>query len=213
MNQSPQSHSSAVLGAPATLTFNYTGNIAFLEHTVVTATVTTNDLGMRGDTQLELISPSGTVSTILFYRDQDDTMGASYLNWPFMSVHYWGEDPTGQWTLVLTLRGEGRANISDLLLTLYGASETPEAVSRIPESCDPACDPNRGCANDGPEFCDACAGRRHAYTLECMDECPLGFSQRNGYCYNASLPEPQCNRTITGERWFIFHNKQGHNSQ
>lgn len=195
--------SSAVLGAPTTITLNYSGNITYLEHTVLTATVATDALGARGDMQLELTSPSGTTSTILIYRSQDDTTSASYHNWPFMSVHYWGENPFGQWTLVLTLRGEGTATITGIVMTLYGTLEIPEVVSRIPESCDMACDPSRGCANAGPEFCDACAALRHADTLECIDECPSGFSVRNGYCYNSSLPEPVCNRNISGENLWI----------
>ncbi len=186
-------------GAPATFTFNYTGNVSFLEHTVVTASVGAGVTGLRGDMQLELTSPAGTMSTILPYRDLDDTLGGSYPTWPFMSVHYWGEDPNGEWTLVLTHRGGGAAIISNIAMTIYGTNETPEAVSRIPESCDPACDPTRGCAGVGAELCDACVGVRRADTLECIDECPLEFTQRSGYCYNASLTEPQCNRSIAGD--------------
>ena len=44
----------------------------------------------------------------------------------------------------------------------------------------------------GAEFCDACAQLRMASTLECIDACPEGLDQRNGYCYNSTLPENSC---------------------
>ena len=65
---------------------------------MVTATLTTD--GSRGDMQLELTSPSGSQSILLHYRSFD-TLSTTYTDWPFMSVHFWGEDPSGQWTLTL----------------------------------------------------------------------------------------------------------------
>ena len=144
----------------------------------------------RGDIQLELTSPQGTTSIILPYRTADSWPG-EYTDWPFMSVHFWGEDPSGDWTLTIMYRGNSSAvEVSDVQITFYGTAETPEVISRIPQECDSAC--ARGCAAPGVEFCDSCRGLRDAATLQCVDECPEGLAMRSGYCYNATEPEPEC---------------------
>ena len=48
--------------------------------------------------RLILTSPRGTRSSLLLPRPKDK-LATSFEDWPFLSVHYWGEDPTGQWTL------------------------------------------------------------------------------------------------------------------
>lgn len=52
----------------------------------------------RGDLRIYLISPMGTRSTLLDIRPQDFST-SGFTNWPFMSVHFWGENPTGTWRL------------------------------------------------------------------------------------------------------------------
>ena len=144
----------------------------------------------RGDIQLELTSPQGTTSILLPYRRRDSWPG-NYTEWPFLSVHFWGEDPSGDWTLTVTNRGAvGTVEVSDLQFIFYGTSIRPEVISRIPSQCDEAC--ARGCAAPGPEFCDSCRQYRNAETLECIESCPDDFVERSGYCYNASEPEPDC---------------------
>ena len=178
-------------------TLQYNGSIQYLEHVVVIATLSTDANGTRGDIQLELASPFGTLSRILPYRINDSVPGV-YTSWPFMSLHFWGEDPEGNWSLVAMFQGvSGSATIQNVTITLYGTASIPESVSRIPPNCDPAC--ARGCAAAGPEFCDACVNLRNAETLECITQCPAGFTERYRYCYNASIPEPQCARNITGK--------------
>ena len=49
----------------------------------------------RSDIKVELVSPSGTKSTLLPYRKYDFINTEGYYNWPFMSLHYWGETPIG----------------------------------------------------------------------------------------------------------------------
>ena len=49
----------------------------------------------RGDIKVELVSPSGTKSTLLPHRKYDFINAEGYYNWPFMSLHYWGENPIG----------------------------------------------------------------------------------------------------------------------
>ena len=146
----------------------------------------------RGDIQIELTSPQGTTSILLPYRILDSWPG-EYYQWPFMSVHFWGEDPTGNWTLTVRNRGlSGILEVSDVQFTFYGTTSTPEVISRIPEQCDEAC--ARGCAAVGPEFCDSCRQLRDATTLECIEECPEGYLERSGYCCNANEPGPECRK-------------------
>ena len=185
-------YSTATALSPLKITFLYGGGIHSLEHVITTLTLNTG--GRRGDMGVELTSPQGTTSTLLPYRSNDRS-ASSFTNWPFMSVHYWGEDPRGQWMLTVRFRGStGSAVVSNPTVTFCGTAETPAAVQRIPTHCDPAC--LRGCAAPGAEFCDACINLRDAHTLECINQCPPGYGQRKNYCYNSTLPEPQCDRHI-----------------
>ena len=148
----------------------------------------------RGHISVDIRSPSRTLSTLLKYRSIDDT-NRDYIRWPFMSLAFWGENPSGAWQL--TIRSQSQytnADFSGLRFQFYGTSATPPAVARIPSRCHSDC--ARGCAAPGSEFCDVCINLRNAYTMECIDRCPAGYTQRNGYCYNSSLPEPVCNSKL-----------------
>ncbi|VDP76814.1 unnamed protein product [Echinostoma caproni] len=54
----------------------------------------------RGEIELWLTSPSGTVSKLLSKRPKDIEV-AGFHAWPFMSVHYWGELANGTWKLTV----------------------------------------------------------------------------------------------------------------
>ena len=179
----------------------------------------------RGDIQVEMLSPMGTLSILLPYRYSDhvpttslytlfsafndsqvlpqtlaeDFIGDGYIDWPFMSVHYWGEDPRGVWTLTFRYQGDYHlAAFEDLSVTLYGTDEIPEAVRNSSE-CHHLCE--GGCARSGSsEFCHSCieGTLRNAETLECINECPSGFEELNGYCYNSSNVKSECERTPDG---------------
>ena len=124
-----------------------------------------------------------------------DNQPGEYVDWPFMSVMFWGENPAGQWTLSVTTDDvTGVAVVSGVEFQFYGVSQVPEAVANIPDQCHSDC--RRGCAREGSDFCDSCDNLRNAYTLECIDECPPGYTERNGYCYDASLPTKQCNSPL-----------------
>jgi len=73
--------------------------VSYLEH--VTAEIEFSYNQLRGVTLLYLTSPSGTKSHLLTYRPTDatDNFVAGTLTWTFMSVHFWGENPTGMWSL------------------------------------------------------------------------------------------------------------------
>jgi len=70
--------------------------VRFLEHVISPIHVTAGR--KRGDLRIYLQSPSGTRATLLHNRPQDFS-GSGFTNWPFMSVHSWGESPIGKWHL------------------------------------------------------------------------------------------------------------------
>lgn len=147
----------------------------------------------RGDIKIELISPSRTTSTLLPYRELDFINNHGYEDWPFTSVQHWGENPIGQWSLIVTYRSSSaQVIIAGAGLTLYGTGSVPQAVQNIPPHCDPAC--RRGCSGVGPDHCDACRVKRVSDTLECVNECPEGtYLYKSHYCntyanYNYTTP-------------------------
>ena len=144
----------------------------------------------RGDIMIELISPQGTSSTLLPYRRYDfinyDDGQCVYNLWPFMSVHYWGENPVGDWTMIVTFKStSGTVRVSDVELTLYGTTDIPQAVVSIPSTCNDKC--ARGCYGNGPNFCDVCQDFRIVSTLECVTTCPNNTVEyKDSYCVGSS---------------------------
>ena len=90
----------------------------------------------RGDIKVELVSPSGTKSTLLPYRKYDFINAEGYYNWPFMSLHYWGEDPIGTWTINVYFQSSyGYVSVHVNSFELYGTNVIPEAsTSSTPSS-------------------------------------------------------------------------------
>ncbi len=74
----------------------------YLEHVQAKVTLTAT---RRGDIHVYLTSPSGTRSTLLAQRPMDNSR-SGFQNWPFMTVHSWGENPNGEWRL--EIHNEGR---------------------------------------------------------------------------------------------------------
>ena len=170
---------------------NYAGKFSFLEHVIVKISVSA---APRGGIEIKLQSPSGT-DVILLQNRPNDTKHGDYYKWPFMSVMFWGEDPTGTWTLTISHNdsSSGVANITSVEFEFYGVLNEPMVVARIPQHCHPDCE--RGCAAIGSEYCDSCKYLRNANTLECINDskCPNGYSKKNTYCYdNASTPLEEC---------------------
>merc|ERR1719391_1503182 len=81
------------------------GTVRVLEHVHVTLDIQT--LTRRGAFSVLLESPSGTVSQLLAPRPLDNSISGfdGFKIWPLMSTHYWGEDPTGNWTLSIRKSG------------------------------------------------------------------------------------------------------------
>lgn len=143
----------------------------------------------RGDVKIELVSPQGTKSTLLPFRKYDFVNTFGYSDWPFMSVHFWGENPFGLWSLIIVYQSsEGNVSVSKASIELYGTSVVPDAVATIPEVCDHGC--NRGCSGNGSDYCDACRELRNATTLECISSCSAGTTEYNGYCVEGTIIYP-----------------------
>jgi len=86
----------------------------------------------RGDVSLVLTSPDGTTSNILSNRPLDNSSAG--VNFTFMTIHHWGEEPAGTWTLKIgdRIRGDTpsysrrRGRLLSWGLILYGvAGERP----------------------------------------------------------------------------------------
>ena len=191
-------------------------NIIFLEHVVVTLSLSIEgqdqtinitevataffalsgenftdffgDIAKRGDIRVELTSPQGTVSNLLPNRDYDFVNDEGYSSWPFMSVHHWGENPTGQWTLEVsfdTASLTASVLVTSFDMKLYGTTTIPAAVTNIPTSCHPYC--ARGCSGPTAADCDVCRNYRLNSTLECVTSCPQGTTEENNYCFGMPL--------------------------
>ena len=114
-----------------------------------------------------------------------------------MSVHFWGEDPRGEWTLTFRYRGKNNsASFEGLSINLYGTLKVPEAVVDSSD-CNSTC-VDRCSKGGSSEYCHRCSNLRHAETMECIDVCPSGFQEVNGYCYDPNLSKPQCDKMFEG---------------
>lgn len=82
----------------------------------------------RGNLRISLTSPSGTTSTLLFERPRDIAK-SNFDDWPFMSVHFWGEKAEGRWTLQIINGGKRKVNQAGVLskwqLIFYGTQTNP----------------------------------------------------------------------------------------
>ena len=104
----------------------------------------------RGSLMLVLTSPSGTRSTLLFPRPRD-TLGQSFDDWPFLSVHFWGEYSAGSWTLEVINMGSdrnfnrGQGMLHKWQMIWYGTEENPVRIPRnspIPSSSQSSFNPS-----------------------------------------------------------------------
>ena len=152
----------------------------------------------RGDIKIELTSPSGTKSILLPYRNYDFVNEEGYDSWPFMSVHFWGENPSGTWRLKITYKsGSGYVRMTGVHMTLYGTATTPTSVSNIPSVCHSSC--AQRCFGEGSIHCDSCRHYRIASTLECVNECPINTRAYKTYCFDDENPTTQTPSTPTSD--------------
>ncbi len=105
-------------GVSSTFTIS-NSNISRLEHVEVVFNATHT---FRGDLSVTLTSPRGTASTLIRARNES---GDNYVNWTFMSVHFWDEDPNGTWTInVRDSFAQDAGTFGSWQLNLYGTQDT-----------------------------------------------------------------------------------------
>uniref|UniRef100_A0A2M4DS50 furin n=1 Tax=Anopheles darlingi TaxID=43151 RepID=A0A2M4DS50_ANODA len=99
--------------------------VRFLEHVQCKITLR---FFPRGNLRILLTSPMGTTSTLLFERPRDITK-SNFDDWPFLSVHFWGERAEGRWTLQILNGGPRRVSQPGILskwqLIFYGTQTNP----------------------------------------------------------------------------------------
>ncbi|EDS41848.1 proprotein convertase subtilisin/kexin type 4, furin [Culex quinquefasciatus] len=99
--------------------------VRFLEHVQCKITLR---FFPRGNLRILLTSPMGTTSTLLFERPRDVTK-SNFDDWPFLSVHFWGEKAEGRWTLQILNGGHRRVSQPGILskwqLIFYGTDQNP----------------------------------------------------------------------------------------
>ena len=109
-----------------------------------------------------------------------------------MSVHFWGENPIGNWTVEMSFDSDtDRASLESMNLVLYAIQNKPEDIVG---QCDPACATPTGCSyGNGSQYCDGCGNGyyRNASTMECVRSCSPGACIIEDTCvfYNGSCPQ------------------------
>uniref|UniRef100_T1IMB0 furin n=1 Tax=Strigamia maritima TaxID=126957 RepID=T1IMB0_STRMM len=157
--------------------------VNFLEHVQCRITLHYNP---RGNLKIMLESPLGTRTNLLSSRPKD-MYQADFQDWPFLTVHFWGEKAAGQWKLTIVNAGTIDANEDGILkkwsLVFHGTEQHPIHLKSHPgrnpfpyapvgRSADPMTEEDSlfedchkecrdGCYGNGAEKCKAC---RHLQT-------------------------------------------------
>ncbi|XP_076750015.1 furin-like protease 1 isoform X1 [Xylocopa sonorina] len=97
-------------------------DVNFLEHVQAKVSLLAS---RRGDLQIQLTSPQGTRSVLLAKRPHDVSK-AGFNQWPFMSVHTWGERPHGTWKLEIHNEGRYQDTLKEFKLIFYGTETSLE---------------------------------------------------------------------------------------
>ncbi|NDJ34911.1 MAG: S8 family serine peptidase [Chloroflexi bacterium] len=115
-----------VPGTPVTDTFNVSGQGLTLEHVEVVLNATHS---YRGDVRVELTSPSGTTSVMLFGYTNDSN--SNIIDWRMMSTHFWGEQSDGTWTISVSdmYGGLDTGTFDDWQLILHGTESDALVLS------------------------------------------------------------------------------------
>lgn len=104
--------------------------INYLEHVEVKVSL---NYSRRGDLEMKLSSPSGTVSNLTHFRYADSLFENKELkNWVVMTLHLWGETAKGKWTLTLNNSQRKHVNkgfLFDWTLILHGTKDNPLEVT------------------------------------------------------------------------------------
>ncbi|KAL8610800.1 hypothetical protein ACOMHN_016783 [Nucella lapillus] len=109
--------------------------VNFLEHVQF---VFTMSYTRRGDITVTAVSTAGTETVLMTAREWDKS-SSGFQDWPLMSVHTWGEDPTGVWRFRVHDINSSRTNFGQLLdlkLILHGTKDAPHYLRGGPKECD-----------------------------------------------------------------------------
>ncbi|HEX2623445.1 MAG TPA: S8 family serine peptidase [Phototrophicaceae bacterium] len=127
-------------GSPLTSTINVPDDF-IVEHAEIVVNATHP---RRGQININLTSPEGTVSRMIFGRS--DT-GANYNNWHMTSVANWGEGTAGDWTLSVwdanNDANDGTFNSWSIILWGYSESAAPTSTG-VPVANTPTPTPTAG---------------------------------------------------------------------
>ncbi|CAI9719185.1 6-like protease kpc-1 isoform X2 [Octopus vulgaris] len=101
-----------------------TNGVQYLEHVQAQISLT---YSRRGDLKIMLTSPNGTRSVLLPPRP-NDLVATTFDNWPFLTVHFWGEYAIGEWLLEIedvSNHHSSSGTLTDWKLILHGTQENP----------------------------------------------------------------------------------------
>ncbi|XP_077556588.1 furin-like protease 2 isoform X1 [Haemaphysalis longicornis] len=192
-------------------------SVRFLEHVQVVLSL---QFLPRGNLRITLISPLGTHSHVLLPRSYD-AKEDTFNNWPFMSVHFWGEPAAGTWRLVIASEGPRRSlfpgKLKHWYLIFYGTEGDPVKLRPRPHSSyiirdtagssrlarNPCVADAKfqsleqgGCVETCPE---GKYGSRESFTCEeCHADCALCFGPSETNCLACS---PGRHLTLEGACW------------
>ncbi|KAF9116563.1 hypothetical protein BGX27_001419 [Mortierella sp. AM989] len=115
-----------------------------LEHVTVTLNLRHQ---FRGQTEVELRSPDNIISNLAVARPHDNST-EGFIDWTFMSVKHWEENPIGPWTLTVYDRSDPSktGTFINWKLGLHGEIEggrggTPPPTSGTPPAAQPTTAP------------------------------------------------------------------------
>ncbi|ORE13359.1 hypothetical protein BCV71DRAFT_189378 [Rhizopus microsporus] len=97
------------------------------EHVTVTVTI---EHDRRGDLEILLVSPNNITSQLATPRKYDYSKDG-LVNWTFMSVKHWDEDPVGIWSLLVIdeRNPESRGRLVQWKLTIWGESKKEQRIA------------------------------------------------------------------------------------
>lgn len=90
--------------------------LSAVEHVVATVTLRHHQ---RCLLEIYIVSPAGTESQVLTHRPHDNHTTGLH-EWGFMSVHLWGERPTGAWRVAFRSDSAEQGWLKKVDLTVYG---------------------------------------------------------------------------------------------
>ena len=107
-----------------------TSPVVRVEHVDITVNIVHT---YRGDLEIKLTSPAGTVSTLASPTVSDD--GNDYDQWTFSSVRHWGENSAGTWTLSVRDAYSGITGyVVSATLMVHGVEGPPPVITLQPQS-------------------------------------------------------------------------------